>query len=163
MRLYAFFVLSSLILVWATPNASAHGTAWKLLENPDLTAVAFHYSDGEPMAYAEVLVYSPQDSEVEHQNGRTDRSGRFAFCPDMPGTWRVIATDGMGHMCEAMVETGAQAASETTDELTGHTGGGSSIQGAKLLKMIAGFSIIFNLAFVVRFFHRLARGPKRRT
>jgi nickel transport protein len=102
-RCMQFLLLLSvfgLSLFYGPPDARAHGTDYSLVEGEALTAVAFNYSDGEPMAYAEVLVFSPQDPKVEHQNGRTDKHGKFAFCPDMPGAWRISANDGMGHLCE---------------------------------------------------------------
>jgi len=162
MRAYALFVLASLTIICGTSDAGAHGTAWKPLKDADLKAVSFKYSDGEPMAYAEVLVFSPQDPKVEHQNGRTDRHGKFAFCPDMPGTWRISASDGMGHLCQALVKIGPEAAYETIDDPEGHTTGGPSIQGSNLLKMMAGLSIIVNLAFVVQFFHRRGKVSRER-
>ena len=54
------------------------------------------------MAYAQVTVRGPLDDEVEFQNGRTDRNGRFAFVPDEAGQWKVVVEDGLGHRVSAL-------------------------------------------------------------
>ena len=144
-------------------DANAHGTAYRLFEESTLAAVEFHYSDGEPMAYAEVLIFGPKDRRVEHQTGRTDRHGRFAFCPDMPGAWRITVNDGMGHLCKATVEVSPGGFSEKTDKPQGQMDDGPSVQGSKALKIIAGFSLIFNLAFAAHFFHQRSNTAKRRS
>ena len=54
-------------------SAFGHGTDYRLIGKGTLVATEFFYSDKTPMRYAEVMVFSPQDMEVEDQNGRTDR------------------------------------------------------------------------------------------
>ncbi len=149
-------------LFYSPPDAGAHGTDYRPVEGEPVTAVAFHYSDGEPMAYAEVLVFSPQDSKVEHQNGRTDKHGKFAFCPDMPGTWRISADDGMGHLCEATVEVARGEATEEADRPRQETAVASPVEGTRMLKVIAGLSLIGNLGFASWFFSRRSRMSKRK-
>ncbi len=80
-----------------------HGVGYKLETSEYAQVVSFHYSGGEPMAYVDVLVYDPHNSEVEFQNGRTDRNGNFAFVPDGEGVWIVKAEDSKGHMGDANV------------------------------------------------------------
>jgi nickel transport protein len=152
-----------LILLRAPFDAWSHGTDYSLVKEANLAAIEFHYSDGEPMSYAEVLVFSPQDRQVEHQNARTDRHGKFAFCPDIPGAWLITANDGMGHLCEATVEVSPEASSEKDDTPQGQTGSGHPVQGSKILKIIAGLSLIFNLAFAAQSFHRRSIASKRRS
>jgi nickel transport protein len=142
------------------PDGHAHGTDYSLVEETTLTAVAFHYSDGEPMAYAEVLVFSPQDPKVEHQNGRTDKHGKFAFCPDMPGTWRITANDGMGHLCQATVEVGQGDATGKADRPRQETAVAPAVEGTRTLKIIAGLSLIGNLGFASWFLNRKSRASK---
>lgn len=146
------------------PDSGAHGTAYTLVKEASLTAVQFRYSDGEPMAYAEVLVFGPKDPKVEHQNGRTDRHGRFAFCPDAEGAWRISADDGMGHLCEAMVEIGPPRAASAEEAVRprGDSDMGGLAQRSKALKIVTGLSLICNLAFAVQFFHERAKNSKRR-
>ncbi len=151
-----FLVFSIVVLttLHAPRMVACHGTAFKLLQEPTVSAVKFHYSDGEPMMYADVLVFSPEDSKVEHQNGRTDRHGKFAFCPDTPGTWRINANDGMGHLCEATVEIRQGAAIDQADTLSEEKDTASPFEGAKVLKIIAGLSLIGNLACIACLFRR---------
>ena len=97
------FLFFSAIAV--TPVA-AHGTDYRLLDEKSAVVVEFIYSDNQPMAYAEVLVYSPENDSVEYQNGRTDMNGRFAFYPQSPGNWRIQADDGTGHLERVSIEIG---------------------------------------------------------
>ncbi|MEA3306446.1 MAG: hypothetical protein U9Q34_01515 [Elusimicrobiota bacterium] len=55
------------------------------------------YADGEPMAFAEVKVYSPEDEKTVFQEGFSDNNGVFIFVPDTDGQWRIEFNDGMGH------------------------------------------------------------------
>ena len=65
--------------------------------------VAARYHGGEPMSYARVTVTAPT-SEKPFQSGRTDKNGRFAFCPDTPGPWRVVVDDETGHRLNLTVD-----------------------------------------------------------
>ena len=134
-------------------DADAHGTGHRVLDAEHPVAVSFFYSDETPMSYAEVLVFSPSDQKVEHQNGRTDKNGRFAFCPDAAGKWLLKAEDGMGHAAEALVEVKAEGAAgdeKATDAAPSASSGSSS----KALKIIAGLSLILNLSLVGYFMGR---------
>lgn len=82
-------------------DAAAHGTGYRILDGKKPIAVEFVYSSGAPMSYAEALVWSPGDAEVEYQYGRTDRKGRFVFLPDAPGEWKISVNDGRGHKAVA--------------------------------------------------------------
>ncbi len=68
------------------------------------------YADREPCAYAAVLIYGPGDTKTEHQNGRTDAKGNFAFVPDRVGEWRAVIDDELGHKKEIRVAWGIAAA-----------------------------------------------------
>lgn len=129
-------------------NAAAHGTGHRLLKDAPVVALEFTYSDQAPMPYAEVLVYAPQDTEVEHQNGRTDKHGRFVFTPDVEGRWLVKVTDGMGHAEQVSVSVGPELIAGRTEESRGvedtDTVGFGAIP--KGLKTITGISLILNLA-----------------
>ncbi|MFO7600473.1 MAG: hypothetical protein R6X27_11790 [Candidatus Desulfacyla sp.] len=160
-RSYWLLPLVAFILLRAPVDADAHGTDYSLVERATLSAVAFYYSDGDPMAYAEVLVFSPQDPKVEHQNGRTDRHGKFAFCPDTPGTWRIIANDGMGHLCQATVEVSPESLAGKSDTPQGETEIAHPVQGSKILRIIAGLSLILNLAFAAYFLLQRSHAAKR--
>ncbi len=137
-------------------QALAHGTGFRLIDDAKAIAVSFFYADGQPMRYAETLVFSPNDDDVEYQNGRTDQQGRFAFYPHQPGTWRLVVNDGMGHRAEGIVSVKNPLPKDAESDPDGgeedpenradfraeapehsHTG----------LKLIAGLSLIGNLCF----------------
>ncbi len=127
---------------------AAHGTGYRILGDNKAVTAEFYYSDGEPMSYAGVLVFSPGDEKTEYQNGRTDRQGRFAFYPDKNGAWRIEANDGMGHKAQGSFEVREEKSDKTEAEKkivvqNERTGSSSSL----LLKSVAGISLIFNLYF----------------
>ena len=84
-----------MVLIAAT-GLWAHGVHHSVTRDEAVIVNAM-YQGNEPMAYAEVKIYSPADSEVEYQNARTDKNGKFAFYPDMKGEWTIKVNDGMGH------------------------------------------------------------------
>ena len=126
-------------------GAAAHGTDYRVLDDAPVIAAEFFYADKEPMRYAEVLVFSPENQDVEYQNGRTDQNGVFAFCPEMPGKWLVKVNDGMGHAVRAEVsvdfpETDSGAIKGLADKDTPAARGTS-----KWIKVILGLSLVLNL------------------
>lgn len=171
MKLFQIFFLCmglcvTLYLHHPTP-AAAHGTGYRLIDDAKAVAVSFFYADGQPMSYAETLVFGPKDKEIEYQNGRTDQQGRFAFYPETPGTWRLVVNDGMGHRAEGIItvktpgedaaESGADEGDEKPKKRTdvraeapehSHTG----------IKLIAGLSLIGNLCFAGLYFKNRRSG-----
>jgi nickel transport protein len=97
------------------------------------------------MRYAEALVFSPKDAEVEHQYARTDQHGKFVFCPDTAGQWVVKVNDGMGHAQQATImvkpETTSGPAAIPEPPAATTAGPGSMATG---IKAVAGLSLIFN-------------------
>ncbi|MBL0715091.1 MAG: hypothetical protein JJV98_15485 [Desulfosarcina sp.] len=108
----------------------------------------FSYSSGDPLSYAEILVWSPGADKVEFQNGRTDKNGRFAFAPSENGTWRIDANDGRGHKKTAVFQIEPTPDGVTTVVLT-NSGSGTTTLGA-----ILGLSFIFNIVMAVILFRR---------
>jgi len=87
---------SALLLPPGAPSqALAHGTEGGIAVRQGLLVEA-EYSDGEPMAYANISI-SRVGEDTPFQQGNLDRQGRFLFLPDKNGTWSVVVTDGMGH------------------------------------------------------------------
>jgi nickel transport protein len=132
-------------IVFLPSGTAAHGTDYRVLDDTPVVAAEFLHSDKDPMRYAEVLVFSPENKNVEYQNGRTDRNGRFAFCPEMPGKWLIKVNDGMGHAVRAEVsvdfpETESEAIKGLADKDTPAARGTS-----KWIKVILGLSIVLNL------------------
>ena len=143
-------------VVWVTampPNASGHGTDYRLISNDAVVAAEFFYSDNTPMQYSEILIYSPDNKKVEYQNGRTDQNGRFAFLAEIPGDWRINVNDGMGHAVQATVTVKpAKSESETAVKMPGNRKNEVSKKNPPLfgdtpmaLKIVSGLSILLNI------------------
>lgn len=144
-----------LLLTAAAGQVSAHGTDHKAVDPGPAVAVEFIYADGSPMSYADVLVYSPGDDEIEHQNGRTDANGRFVFYPDEPGKWQIEAGDGTGHLEKASVEVSAQQG-EKEASVRENSGGQKSPPGGldRALMAVLGVSLILNIFSGLYFFQK---------
>lgn len=103
--------------------------------------VTARYSDGEPMSWAEIKIAAP-DSDIEFQNGRTDRNGKFMFLPDGQGAWEVVVQDGMGHrMALEVMVSGAADAKGTAVPVARGTASGKS----RPMGVVAGVGVIFGL------------------
>lgn len=155
-------IVSLLGLLTTVHMAFAHGTGHRIVEHKKTVMVEFFYSDDEPMSYAEVVVFSPLDLKVQFQIGRTDKNGRFAFCPDTNGTWTIEANDGMGHKAVVKIEVhDLEQRDNLKDILRASKGQDTDAHKDKILKTIAGISIIGNLAFMLFYFKR-GKGENRK-
>ena len=142
-------------MIWACPAAVfGHGVGFRTIDDPGALVVEFYYSTGEPMAYAQVLVWSPEDDKVEFQNGRTDKNGRFAFAPTQNGAWRVEASDGRGHKAVAQcpVEKGT-----SEKPAPASAPGPAGVPGSKTIKFILSISLLANLTLALLLFARKKR------
>jgi len=142
-----FLLLLVLTLGTFPGSAAAHGTGHRVLDDANAWAVQFHYADQRLMPYADTLVFSPSDKEVEHQNGRTDRNGVFAFRPDVPGTWIIEADDGMGHKERAKVRIEQP---EPGEAMTLYV---KQKEAHRTIGIVAGLSVLLNLslaAYIVK-------------
>lgn len=150
---YRLLIALLFIIYWLCPHIlEAHGTGYRILEKCGAVTVEFYYSTGEPISYARVLVFSPQnekDEKVEYQNGRTDKQGRFAFYPNMAGIWCVKTNDGRGHMIQGLVEV-----KETKTEGSIIVDKTKVWPSSKLLGALLGVSLISNLCFIIYLFKR---------
>ena len=124
--------------------ADAHGTGWRQ-SGMKAVALEFMYSTGEMMSYREAKVYSPEDDRFAAQTGRIDGKGRFAFVPDVPGTWRVVVRDEEGHQCTAELDITPEFLGGSEGALPVSEAGGSDI----FVRALLGVSIIFNIALLV--------------
>ncbi|MBX2861961.1 MAG: carboxypeptidase-like regulatory domain-containing protein [Leptolyngbyaceae cyanobacterium MAG.088] len=80
-------------------------------------SVEASYASGQPMALAQVAVYSPENSNEPWLTGQTDQQGKFEFQPDTPGSWDVVIRQaGHGTTVNVPVETQAIAPIETSAE-----------------------------------------------
>jgi nickel transport protein len=103
-----FIFLAALLVMAGRHPATAlgHGVGSRELESDRAKVMAFLYADGEPMAFAQVLVHAPGESEAVYLSAHTDRLGHFAFVPSAPGMWLVEAKDGEGHRAVREIELG---------------------------------------------------------
>lgn len=99
------------------------------------------------MGYAEVCVFSPEESDknssVEHQNGRTDCNGRFAFSPDSSGVWKVEVNDGRGHKIQAEVKVCLESKTQVKTDKSEFK------RESKSIKACLGISLIFNMCVLL--------------
>ncbi|MEM9003550.1 MAG: carboxypeptidase regulatory-like domain-containing protein [Cyanobacteria bacterium P01_F01_bin.86] len=68
--------------------ALSHGVQIRSQATPAIQIQAT-YDSGEPMAGAQVQVYSPIDPENALFTGTTDEAGRYLFVPDRSGDWEL--------------------------------------------------------------------------
>ena len=142
------FVLPSL--------ANAHGLEGKVRENSTVVVIVFNYSTGDPAKYVEASVFSPQNSDIEFQTGRTDMLGQVVFAPNAPGQWKIVVEDTQGHKTEQLVQVDEQVPGQVTGQVTGQGQGflvteslheqknGASTK----FKFVLGLSLILNISLL---------------
>ena len=106
-KLLSAVVLAVTTLLFAGSSTThAHGAGWQITDDANTASYRFGYTDGTPMAFAEVIVTGPNGATW--QKARTDRTGHFAFgvdARDMDEStgdvgskgWLIKVSDGMGH------------------------------------------------------------------
>ena len=148
-RNMAAIVLGALLSLVAS-QAQAHALYAAHTWQGAVALVQFAYAGGEQPTYAKVEVYSPADSKVEFQNGRTDAQGRFAFMPDAPGQWRVIMADNMGHRVEHAVDVSADPTAQQADvKNAGDAAATPGVGGFSIpLRILLGLSLLANMALI---------------
>ncbi len=97
-----FFIGLLFLLAGRVNHVFAHGANYTIAQTKAMV-IRVEYDDGEPMSYAQVKIFSPDDQKIEYQNGRTDKMGRFAFLPITGGEWKITVSDGMGHGVTAKI------------------------------------------------------------
>lgn len=112
-NLVRFFLV--IAMVGGSTPALAHGVKIqsKTVESISLQA---NYESGEPMAKAQVLIYTPDNPSQPWLTGTTDDKGKFLFTPDgnIPGNWEVMVRQaGHGAMVTVPVEAKAMAGQNT--------------------------------------------------
>ncbi|NEQ49545.1 MAG: carboxypeptidase regulatory-like domain-containing protein [Leptolyngbya sp. SIO3F4] len=106
-------VLNSLglLMLYGQPGLS-HGAIATVVHTFSVEAT---YSSGEPMAMAQVVVYSPENPDQPWTTGQTNETGKFEFIPDAVGDWEVIIRQaGHGTTVNVPVSTAAIAQIEPT-------------------------------------------------
>jgi nickel transport protein len=140
--------------------AHAHGAGWQIEDSANTKTYGFRYTDGSPMAFAEVVV-TTKDGKV-WQKARTDRIGQFSLglggtaAQDAPRELHIKVADGMGHVVQLTYQpSDTTATTVTAPSAGGQTAAASSataIQGTPALfdlplwaSILFGCSILANL------------------
>ncbi|MEM9771373.1 MAG: hypothetical protein AAF889_07200 [Cyanobacteria bacterium P01_D01_bin.73] len=83
---------SGLSMAIAAP-AAAHGAhiQYEVISRPSgpVTRVSARYDSNEPMAAAQVSIYSPEQPNKPWVTGQTDAEGYFEFAPNQQGAWDI--------------------------------------------------------------------------
>jgi nickel transport protein len=87
-------LLLGALLLLPLSGAAAHTVSGRVL-NGKAAVTEFRFSDGSPMAFADVKVFAP--SKELWLAGRADGAGRFAFMPDKAGEWALEAREAENH------------------------------------------------------------------
>lgn len=159
---YRLSVLMALLIAGplAVPApAHAHGAGWQVEDSASTKTYGFRYTDGSPMAFAEVVV-TTRDGKV-WQKARTDRIGQFSLglggtpAPDAPSELHIKVADGMGHVVQLTYQPTDTTAAPAGGQTGGQTAAASSataIQGTPALfdlpiwaSILFGCSILANL------------------
>ena len=120
----------------------AHGVRGKI--DFGAVVVTAQYDTGEAMCYAKVTILAPE-AQLPFQSGRTDKNGRFSFSPDIPGDWKVVVDDEMGHRLEIKVpvdENLALSAKHETETVGFHSH-------SQYQRAFMGICIIFGILGIV--------------
>ena len=142
-------MLGAIMVLFYFPGPGAgwcHGVDGNNVKPITAQSITAMYDDGEPMSYAAVKITAP-DSDVEFQNGRTDRNGYFVINPDMPGNWKAVITDGMGHrlVLDFTVDAdGGSALEKTAGKATVHNGVERPV--SRPAGIAVGLSVIFGIS-----------------
>ncbi len=98
-------------------RAVAHGAVMDY-EMTRAIAITAQYDTGDPMAQAQVAVFSPDDPQTPWLTGTTDDEGNFIFAPDpnQPGFWDVqVRQAGHGQFVSIEVPDVASSANTASD------------------------------------------------
>lgn len=134
-----FSIIFFAIVIFMTPCLT-HAHSVKSTVDKGGIVVTAQYNTGEAMSYAMVKISAP-GSGLTFQSGRTDRNGRFCFFPDMPGEWKVVVDDEMGHRLEVPVSVNETMELKTDQRHEGRAEGSLS----RYEKALMGISIIFGI------------------
>jgi nickel transport protein len=79
-------------------GAFAHGVITETSFHGKVVVIRSSFSPTQPLVDGLVTIYSPADQENAWQTGRTDKTGNFAFMPEVDGEWIFVVDDQKGHM-----------------------------------------------------------------
>ncbi len=156
-------LILAIIFVLVTAQRSlAHGAVIEYRTTQALEVQAV-YDTGEPLANAQVTVYSPENLSDPWLTGTTDPQGRFLFTPDpsISGNWDVqIRQAGHGDIVSIPIGEGNEAIATTSDASDSDSGNalfssssnGSTATLNPLQKWIMAGSVVWGLFGTAMFF-----------
>jgi uncharacterized GH25 family protein len=144
---YVFVVVSMIFILVLPVAVFAHGVeVFNETGNPGVQTIRFGYTDGEPMLFAKVKVFSPSSPDAPVQESIADRAGYFSFIPFEAGEWRLTAEDGMGHRGTINISVNAEGgAGAGSAGAAGASGAGTSSRQPLALKIVLGLSLLANI------------------
>lgn len=134
---------------YSIPYSFAHGVEG-ISEGAGGAAIRAMYDGGEAMSYAKVTISAP-DSKTVFQTGRSDRNGRFCFFPDVPGIWKVVVEDGIGHRLEMPINVDqAKKAHEQQPQSAGLNKTSKAFFGISIILFMTSLFIWLNAKKILR-------------
>lgn len=126
----------------------AHSVQYKV-NHKNAVVVEIFFSDGTPFSYENFEIYSPDNTKVPYQVGRTDKYGRIIFIPDKVGYWtvKVFSEDGHGIIKKIHID-GLSKINEGQNQL------------GYLLKIFIGVFIILLIYWLLYFLNRREKVEK---
>ena len=143
-----------LLFVEKPQRAIAHGAIIEV--TPEALTVEATFDNGEPMAEAQVSIYSPTDLKTPWAQGQTDAQGQFSFSPDdkAPGQWEVTVRQA-GHGGTTIFEVG-----ESTNSVALSGVGSSPAAEPAVQKWISIAAVIWGFIGTALFFSRKSSASK---
>lgn len=152
-RLTATALVLLLLTLNTTHPVAAHGTDIVYAVGPQVQLQA-KFDTGEPMANAQITVYSPEDPANPWLVGEADAEGNFAFAPDvtLPGRWDIfVRTAGHGDSLYVELDEGGAV-------VAGSTSGGFTVPQIVLMSA----SVIWGMIGTALYFAR-GKSPQERS
>lgn len=154
-------LLITLILLVSTGSSLAHGVNIETSFECGVVVVRSSFSPTQLLVNASVTIYSPADRENAWQTGNTDKTGHFAFVPDVEGEWTVVVDDRKGHMNRTAIAVMSDMTEEKeiTEDKIVESAESSDIGLSNTYKIIIGLSLIFGITGIFYGF-KASRRPK---
>lgn len=140
-------ILLTISLLVSNMSLMAHGVNVETSFKDGVVVVISSYSPSQPLINASVVIYSPSDRENGWQAGNTDRTGHFAFVPDVEGEWIFVVDDRKGHRNSTTIAVlfDIPEQDEVTQDEIVQPAEPSESRPSNLPKIITGLSLIFGI------------------
>ncbi|MEL7053519.1 MAG: carboxypeptidase regulatory-like domain-containing protein [Cyanobacteria bacterium J06555_13] len=147
-------LILGLLFVERPQQAIAHGAIIEVTQ--EALTVEATFDNGDPMAEAQVSIYSPADLKTPWAQGQTNEQGQFSFSPDSetPGQWEVTVRQA-GHGGTTTFEVG-----ESTNTVALSGAGASPAAGATAQKWVSVAAVIWGFIGTALFFSRKSSASK---